>query len=74
MTDTVGSIQQLTIDNKDILNPKLMAPRCKALHARYFNLLKRTKGMVGYDKIKYFDEIIAELEAMGVEFEYICRM
>lgn len=55
-------------------DPKSMTERCERLHHRYFELLSRTKNMVGFEKIVQFDEIVAELEAMSTEIAYICRL
>lgn len=60
-------------DDRDY-DPKRMTERCERLHRRYFDLLSRTKNMVGFDKITQFDEIVSELEAMSTEIEYICNL
>lgn len=45
MTDTVGKIEQLTQNDKEILNPKSMVPRCAALKERYFRIVKELEEM-----------------------------
>ena len=62
------------INDADILNPKLMAPRCSALWDWYKTVAPRLKEAMRTDDSWEIDKIIAEIEAHAVEIEYQCRI
>ena len=82
MTDTVGKIEQLgngvsilmLKPGFDIMNPKLMAPRCAALWDWYKTVAPRLKmALINRDGAAV-EDIIDEIEAHAVEIEYQCRI
>ena len=72
MTETVGKIEQLT--NADILNPKLMAPRCAELWEWYKTVSTRLKTALKNRDGKAVEAIADEIDAHAVEIEYQCRI
>ena len=58
----------------DILNPKLMAPRCAELWEWYKTIAPRLKTALKNRDGEAVEDIVDEIEFHAVEIEYQCRI